>query len=89
MASYDKVFNPRILEIIIETPKLNDGWGSIDVLRMSCGTEKPVTISITVDWTLDPIDWAGAEQKIKALLDEHGFSDVEVEFERGDGPEGY
>ncbi|KAL8705088.1 MAG: hypothetical protein Q9201_001771 [Fulgogasparrea decipioides] len=80
--------NPRIHTIIDEYPKLKNGWRSIDVLRIGYRTDEfrstPVTISVTVDWDLNRVDWMHAEQRIEAILNSAGLSDVEVEFERGE-----
>ena len=74
--------------IIKDSPKVNDGWLTIDVLRIGYISEvmspKPVTVSITVDWSLDRRDWIIAEQEMKALLQRHNLHKVNVEFERGD-----
>ena len=84
--------NPLVHAIIAESPKLEQGWGSIDVLRIGfqsdeCAPPMPVTVSITVDWSLDHWDWVRAEREIKNLLERNHLSDVEVEFLRGDvGP---
>lgn len=81
--------NSRILRILNSTPKLATGWRSIDPIRMGYEDDQiertSVTISITVDWTLDPPDWNEAEKEINnALLSAGGLDDVNVEFERGD-----
>ena len=81
--------NSRILRILNSNPKLATGWRSIDPVRMGYEDDQiertSVTISITVDWTLDPPDWIQAEKEIHdALLSAGGLDDVNVEFERGD-----
>ena len=75
--------------IIESHPKLNGGWCSVDVIRLGYEVEDamdpvyPVTVSITVDWALNRVDWYEAETEIKTILDNHGFSEVQVEIERG------
>ena len=80
--------NRRIHQIIDATPKLDKGWLTIDVLRFGFRSmpEMPyaVTISITVDMSLDRRDWLLAELQIKDVVAQHGFRDVEVEIERGE-----
>ncbi|KAL8729291.1 MAG: hypothetical protein Q9181_005045 [Wetmoreana brouardii] len=67
---------------------LQEGWKSIDVLRIGYSLEgdssTPVTISITVDWTLDCYHWHIAEQQIKTVFRNERLKGVEVDFERGD-----
>ena len=92
------VVNPLIHDIIADYPKLQDGWRSIDVVRIGLEPSEngssapilPVTISITVDWSLDSKDWAGAERRIEDLLERNELQDVKVQFERGDvEPQGF
>ena len=92
------VVNPLIHDIIADYPKLQDGWRSIDVVRIGLEPSEhgqsapilPVTISITVDWSLDSKDWAGAERRIEDLLERNKLQDVKVQFERGDvEPQGF
>ncbi|KAG6985285.1 hypothetical protein G7Y79_00127g102020, partial [Physcia stellaris] len=83
----NRELNARILRILSSSPKLATGWRSIDPVRMGYEDDQieqtSVTISITVDWTLDPPDWSEAEKEIKdALLSAGGLGDVDVEFER-------
>lgn len=86
---YDEEIRPHVHAILDDYPKVSDAWSTIDVIRVGYETRgdtpKPVTISIGVEWDLDRVDWVGAERRIEALLEEKGFGDVEVEFERGDG----
>ena len=85
--------NPLIHDIIADYPKLQEGWQSIDVVRIGREPDEnslepapilPVTISITVDWSLDRKDWVAAERRIEDLLERNQLQDVKVEFERGD-----
>ncbi|KAL8684489.1 MAG: hypothetical protein Q9218_008265 [Villophora microphyllina] len=81
--------NPRIHDVIDNSPRLRDNWKSIDVLRLgksnwlACGSS-PVTVSIIVDWNLDRHDWIIAELRIKCLLVLYDLSDVRICIERGD-----
>ena len=79
--------------ILAQNQTLNDGWRSIDVIRLGPvgGTglldepiPLPVVISITVDWGLNDSDWLQAEQMIEQILRNNQLNDVKVEFERGD-----
>ncbi|KAI4139670.1 MAG: hypothetical protein LQ341_004130 [Variospora aurantia] len=85
--AWTSTINPRLHQIINKSPKLKDGWKTIDVLRIGFSSEEyqpmPVTISVTVDWALNRHDWDSAEREIKAFVDACGFNDVQVEFERG------
>ena len=92
--------NPLIHNIVAGYPKLHEGWRSIDVVQIglepSDNPSEPgdnplasaliptVTISITVDWSLDRKDWVAAERRIEDLLERNQLQDVKVEFERGD-----
>jgi hypothetical protein len=44
----------------------------------------PVTVSVAVYWAVDPPDYQFAMDRMRSRLDEEGFKDVEVEFERGE-----
>ncbi|KAL8788620.1 MAG: hypothetical protein Q9195_007215 [Heterodermia aff. obscurata] len=92
------VVNPLVHEIISEYPNLEEGWRSIDVIRIGLkpGDDPqsapilPVTISVTVDWSLDRKDWVAAERRIEDLLDHSQLQDVKIEFEHGDvEPQGF
>ena len=80
--------NSRVHTILGETARLQEGWKTIDVLRLGYirddNQQTPVTISITVDWNLNRRDWALAERQIEQVLYEENLGDVRVEFERGD-----
>ncbi|KAL8871280.1 MAG: hypothetical protein Q9174_002858, partial [Haloplaca sp. 1 TL-2023] len=77
-----------IQEIFKGYPKVEQGWNSIDVVRIGYLSENaepmPVTISILVDWELDERDWRYCKMQIQFLLQENAIEDVEVSFERGD-----
>ena len=77
---------PKIHAIIDDSPVLNEGWLSIDVLRMEYvdyPNPKPIVISITVDWHLDRKHWLVEERKIREELFAEKLADVQVEFKRG------
>lgn len=61
----------------------------MDLLRLGFNLENPsknpVTISVTVDWDIDPPDYKGQKFQMLAKLQVAGFPDVQVDFERGDG----
>ncbi|KAL8795746.1 MAG: hypothetical protein Q9195_001797 [Heterodermia aff. obscurata] len=88
---------PSLLWLLESTAVLRMAWTCVDVLRMGYlfennlgGTQSatPVTIAITVDYGLIRKDWYVVEQSIRDFLEIRGFGDVEVEFQRGDGPTG-
>ena len=85
------IVNSRIHEIIGGFPRLNLGWKSIDALRIGYHSDEAisalVTISITVDYTLNRRDWFRAEALIKRMIDEidhYDLTDVQVQIERGE-----
>ena len=85
------IVNPRIHEIIGGFPRLNLGWKSIDALRIGYHSDEAisalVTISITVDYTLNRRDWFRAEALIQKMIDEiehYDLTGVQVQIERGE-----
>ena len=83
------VVNAEIHRIIEHSPALSDAWHTIDVLRTGFKSEEyspmPVTISITVDWSLNFEHWVSPEYDIVSYLSTHGnLDDVCVTFERGE-----
>ena len=85
--AWDTIVGDQVEAILRAEPKLQRPWRSIDVLRLGWSSSKslnPIVISITVDWTLDPPDWVSAERKIRSILDQKNFQEVEIGFERGE-----
>lgn len=87
-------FNPELMRIVSSSERLRFKWSTMDMLRIGWGytarpgynasDDFPVTILITVDWEVDPHDWRKAEAEILALIYRYHFSDVKVEFQRGE-----
>lgn len=86
--AWDNRINSRVLAILKESPKIDGAWCSLGVKRTGYRFEgycsMPVTVCITVDYDLERPDWLPAEQQIRALLDEDGLYEVEIEFCHGE-----
>jgi len=85
--AWDDRINSRILAILKESPKVDKAWCSLGVKRTGYHFEgycsMPVTVSVMVDFDLEHPDWLLAEQQIRALLDDCGMHEVEIEFYHG------
>lgn len=85
VAAWDNTVKPQIHEILKGSPKLR--WNLICVVRVGCSPETaspmPVTVIIAMDHDIEPREWVVAEGRIRKLLDEHGFQDVNVSLEHG------
>ena len=78
---------PLLHDILAQSYLLRIGWRSIDFLRVGYLHTQlpfPVVVSVTVDWSLDPIDWNRAEEAVQELLIAKGFPQVQVLIERGE-----
>lgn len=86
--AWDDRIHSRVRAILRESPKVDEAWCSLGVERTGYRFEgfcsMPVTVSITVDYDLERPDWLLAEQQIRALLDEDGLYEVEIEFRHGE-----
>lgn len=72
-----------------QPPDLVGKWRSVDVVRLGFDlgnrAKNPVTVSITVDWSVDPPTWKNAHKIMLDLIKSESFNyQVEVEFERGE-----
>jgi len=85
--AWDEILNLSIQVILKESPKVDKAWCSLGVKRTGYHFEgycsMPVTVSIMVDFDLERPDWLLAEQQIRALLDDCGMHEVEIEFYHG------
>lgn len=86
--AWDDSINSGIQAILKESPKVDKAWCTLGVNRTGYRFEgycsMPVTVSIMVDFDLERSDWLLAEQQIRALLDEGGLQEVEIEFCHGE-----
>lgn len=86
--AWDDKIHSGVLAILKESPKVDQAWCTLGVKRTGYRFEgycsMPVTVSIMVDFELERPDWLLAEQQIRALLDENGLHEVEIEFCHGE-----
>jgi hypothetical protein len=85
--AYSTGIRDKVKAILNEEPDLEENWWAIDVIRLGYDSDRkdnPIVISITVDWSLDPPNWATAERLIQDTLNEGGFREIEVLFQRGE-----
>ncbi len=86
--AWDDRINSRVLAILKDSPKVEAAWCALGVKRTGYRFEgycsMPVTVSIMVNFELERSDWLLAEQQIRALLDEDGLYEVEIEFCHGE-----
>lgn len=75
-------------KLMDSSEELSNNICSIDLLRLGFDKDNPsnnpIVISTTVDWSIDPPVYLHVQKKIVERLREERFSEVEVEFERGE-----